>query len=289
MSALVVARVRGVASIQDGGRRGRMHDGVPRGGALVPELLARANVALGNAWDAPAIELEGAIVVEARAATRVACDDEVRALAAGERAEVRARYVAIAGGFDVPEHLGGRGALVAAGIGAWLRAGDELRASDALHAGGELQPRAADVAPAFTARDVIRVVPGPDLAAFDDALATLLSAELTVTTRDRVGTRLRGADLARRDADAALSTPMVRGAIQVPASGELIVLGPDHPTTGGYPVAAVVIRADLGHIGAKRPGERVRFCAVTLEEARLAWRKKKKECAHFFPNRNHVP
>ena len=55
---------------------------------------------------------------------------------------------------------------------------------------------------------------------------------------------------------------MVRGAIQVPSSGEPIVLGPDHPTTGGYPVVATVVRADLGGLMARPAGAFVRFTCV---------------------------
>ncbi|HVE84388.1 MAG TPA: allophanate hydrolase subunit 2 family protein, partial [Myxococcales bacterium] len=62
----------------------------------------------------------------------------------------------------------------------------------------------------------------------------------------------------------------VRGAIQVPASGEPIILGPDHPVTGGYPVLAVVIQADWGRLSGRRPGSRVRFRLVELDEARSA-------------------
>ena len=77
-----------------------------------------------------------------------------------------------------------------------------------------------------------------------------------------MGARLTGPPLLRSDDDSAPSTPMVRGAIQVPASGAPIVLGPDHPTIGGYPVLAVVIAADLGSFAARRVGARVRFRAV---------------------------
>jgi allophanate hydrolase subunit 2 len=66
---------------------------------------------------------------------------------------------------------------------------------------------------------------------------------------------------------------MVRGAIQVTLSGEPIVLGPDHPTTGGYPLIAAVIRADQGRLCARRPGTPVRFSAVSVDEAREAWRQ----------------
>jgi biotin-dependent carboxylase-like uncharacterized protein len=280
---IAIEAVRGAASIQDGGRRGHVHEGVPRGGALVPELLARANVALGNAWDAPAIELEGALVVKPHVAVRIATDDGVvRAVGAGERCEIaNARYVAIAGGIDAREQLGGRGALPSAGIGTWLRRGDELRALSRPSDG------ATTIAPGTSvfSDDPIRVIPGPDLDRFGpSALPTLLSSELTITrARDRTGTRLAGPRLMRRDTDAAASMPMVRGAIQVPASGEAIVLGPDHPTTGGYPVIAVVVRADLGRFAAKRPGDAVRFIAVSIDVARAVWR-----AGDFVSSRNNV-
>jgi allophanate hydrolase subunit 2 len=71
--------------------------------------------------------------------------------------------------------------------------------------------------------------------------------------------RLTGPPLERADSDTGISTPLVRGAIQVPASGEAIVLGPDHPTTGGYPVIATVVRSSLGSLAARPPGAPVRF------------------------------
>ena len=107
----------------------------------------------------------------------------------------------------------------------------------------------------------------------------LVSGDFTVSpTSDRVGMRLRGPPLPQADTGSGLSGPMVRGAIQVPASGEPIVLGPDHPTLGGYPVLAVVIRADWGALASRRPGEAVRFVAVSVDEAREAWRRAATTC-----------
>jgi len=107
----------------------------------------------------------------------------------------------------------------------------------------------------------VRVVLGPDLDRFDRrAVAALLEAEFAVDARsDRIGTRLVGPALPRTDADSGTSAPMLRGAIQVPASGQPIVLGPDHPTTGGYPVIATIVRASLGAFGARPIGAPVRF------------------------------
>jgi allophanate hydrolase subunit 2 len=125
----------------------------------------------------------------------------------------------------------------------------------------------------------VRVVLGPDLARFGpDVQEVLLGSTFTVSpASDRVGMRLRGPALPQADTGSGLSSPMVRGALQVPSSGEPIVLGPDHPTIGGYPVVAVVIRADWGLLAARRPGMPVKFQAVGVDEARELWRRRATE------------
>jgi allophanate hydrolase subunit 2 len=90
-------------------------------------------------------------------------------------------------------------------------------------------------------------------------------AALTRTTwtasgrSDRVGMRLEGAPLLRRDRGELPSEGMVRGAIQVPPGGEPVLFGADHPVTGGYPVVAVVLDADMDRAAQIRPGQQVRF------------------------------
>jgi biotin-dependent carboxylase-like uncharacterized protein len=264
---ITVVAVSGLATIQDGGRHGRMHEGVPPGGALVPELLACANAAVGNADDEAAIELYGAIALEGPRGMVVAGDGGT-AEELGERsptdpwrlacAGARVRYVAVRGGIDVPRVLGGRGTLLGAGLGGHegrpLRRGDVLRLGDAPE-----RPR-RHLSPPDLGAD-IRVVLGPDLDRFQpDAVDALLSGTFQVGDRsDRVGTRLSG-PLLRAPGDATgASSPMTRGAIQVPPSGSPIVLGPDHPTTGGYPVLATVVSACIGPLAARRIGAQVRF------------------------------
>ena len=113
------------------------------------------------------------------------------------------------------------------------------------------------------------VVLGPDLDRFaPGAVDRLLAGPFAVDARsDRIGTRLVGPALERLDADDGLSAPMVRGAIQVPASGQPIVLGPDHPTTGGYPVIATVVRGSIGALGARPVGAPVRFVTASFRRA----------------------
>ena len=257
---LQVVAVAGVATVQDDGRPGHMHEGVPRGGALVPELHARANVAARNRADVAALEVTGFITVAARGgAVPLAFDDgSARVLREGESCVCRAAYVAVRGGIGIPAVLGGRGTLLVAALGGFegrvLRAGDALPVGDAPIVDAPL-PAAPDL------ERPIRVVLGPDLDRFDAAAVdVLLGASFALTAqRDRVGIRLSGAVVPRRDADAGVSAPMVRGAIQIPPSGDPIVLGPDHPTIGGYPVLATVVSADCGALAARRTGASVRF------------------------------
>jgi biotin-dependent carboxylase-like uncharacterized protein len=259
-----VVTIAGLATVQDGGRAGRMHEGLPPGGALVVENLARANAAANNAPGEAGIEVFGAITLASDGPLLVAADGEAgHWLRAGEpwtvtTAGARVRYLAIRGGVDVPFALGGRGTLLAARLGG--HEGRPLRRGDILPTGGAPPGGESAIEP-LDLRAPIRILPGPDAERFAaEALPLLLSAPFEVAAQsDRVGVRLRGAVLPRLGDDDAVSAPMVRGAIQVPAAGEPIVLGPDHPTTGGYPVIATVLRADLGSLMARPLGASVRF------------------------------
>ena len=261
---LEITRAAALALLVDGGRPGRMHEGVPPGGPLVRSLLARANESAGNAPDACAVELSGTIEVIARGGPVVIADDASGAvtLSEGERHVVsttgrtRVRYLAVSGGVDAPIQLGSRGALLVAGIGGVLRRGDRLVP--------DVDGARTDRAPAITraemdADEPIAILPGPDAADVDlDVLAT---HDLRIAAAsDRIGTRLEG-PLVVRTATSTMSrrsTPMVMGAIELTPSG-LIVLGPDHPTTGGYPVVAVVPSSSLDALFARPIGSKVRL------------------------------
>ena len=108
------------------------------------------------------------------------------------------------------------------------------------------------------------MLPGPRRDWFtDDAWRTLLAADWQVSTdADRVAVRLTGPTLERCRTEELPSEAMVRGALQVPASGQPLVFGPDHPVTGGYPVIAVLTEADADRAGQLRPGDTVRFCVA---------------------------
>lgn len=256
-----IVRATGLCTIQDLGRRGHMHEALPPGGALVPELLVAANRAARNPDNAPAIEILGRFVIRADRDLRIATDrDGPRILATGEELEItseprRCAYLAVRGGIVAPLVLGGRGTLLCAKLGAPLRTGDSLAIAD--------EPESTSAVEPFGDADTIRVLPGPDLEAFaPTALAAVQEAAYRIDpTSDRVGTRLAGPALVRSATYRERSAPMVIGAIEVPSDGQPIVLGPEHPTTGGYPVLGVIASADLGRFFAIRLGGSVRFTA----------------------------
>ena len=122
---------------------------------------------------------------------------------------------------------------------------------------------AIGVAPVAPPVDVplLHVVAGPRADWFaDDALALLAASSWEVSSdSNRSGVRLIGPELPRLRHDQLHSEGMAHGAIQVPASGQPIILLADHPTTGGYPVIAVVASANLDAAGQLRPGQKLRF------------------------------
>ena len=136
-----------------------------------------------------------------------------------------------------------------------------LAAGDRLPGGRPTGPLVADCAPGLSPEDepVLRITAGPRDDWFE-ALTPLTGGVYEVTAKsNRVGVRLDGPALSRRCEGELPSEGMVTGALQVPPNGLPIVFLADHPTTGGYPVAAVLAAADIPRAAQLRPGQRVRF------------------------------
>jgi 5-oxoprolinase (ATP-hydrolysing) subunit C len=249
-SSLRVQRVMGLVMFQDLGRPGRMHLAVPPGGALVPELLVAANRRVGNPDDATCLEVQGRLVIHVAVDVDYAIDDRDRRRArANETIDVssgprRCTYLAV------------RGGLV--GDPTSIASGTTLGIAD-------VPVTSPGVTSTFVDGDLVSIIPGPDLDAFDpDALETLTSMPYRILpASNRVGTRLAGLGLPRRTDYRERSRPMVQGALEVPRDGQPIVLGPEHPTTGGYPVIGVIASAELGRFHAIRLGGGVRFRVAT--------------------------
>ena len=250
MSALLVVRVVGLATVQRAfGQPGWRAHGVPPGGALVPAWLLAANRAVGAPLDAAGIEYTGSLEVEALAPVALCAAGRRRTLEAGQRLFLPApspagvAYAALAGG------VAARGLVPRA-----LAPGDRLAV-----AGPPGPPEHVSLAPLDPTAPVC-LVPGPDLDAFAaDALAAVVRTAWTIAASGRSGLRLDGAPIVRVDTDGRRSAPVVRGAVQVPADGRPLVLGPDGPTIGGYPVLGTLVRTDAEALAARAPGATVRF------------------------------
>lgn len=284
MRALTVLDAGPLTTIQDTGRPGWAHLGVPLAGALDAGAAALANRLVGNPPEAALLETTmGGVTVRAEVAMTVAvtgagCEVRVgdRAAAFAEPVAVRAghtvvigsarsgvrSYLAIAGGIAVEPVLRSRSTDTLAGVGPpVVRVGDVLPVGPAVGA-----PAASDVGLGRVAPgDVeLRFRWGPRHGWFtDDALDRFATTSYAVSANsNRVALRLDGLPLTRRDRGELPSEGLVLGAVQVPASGHPLVFLRDHPTTGGYPVVAVVEPRDLDACAQLRPGDSVSFREV---------------------------
>ncbi|HVX23013.1 MAG TPA: 5-oxoprolinase/urea amidolyase family protein [Acidimicrobiales bacterium] len=288
--ALVVEHPGLFSVVQDGGRRGLAHAGVPRAGPADPLAHGLANRLVGNPLDAAALEMTVAgpvlrCAVPGHLAV-VGGDPDVSVdghpvgsghvvpVTAGQRVAVGPvrdgvrSYLGWAGGLAVPPVAGSRSTDLLSGLGPGpLVAGDRVGAGPPA---GALRDHLAGWPPGD--RTTLRVLPGPHPEWFpDDALAVLAADPLVVgDDSDRVGLRLAPSRPVPRLAGELDSQGMVTGAVQVPPDGHPVVLGPDHATLGGYPVVAVVIDADRWKLGQCRPGDRVRLLPVSVDEAAAA-------------------
>ncbi|MCO1596447.1 biotin-dependent carboxyltransferase family protein [Micromonospora sp. RHAY321] len=274
-----VLRAGSLTTVQDLGRPGWAHLGVPRAGALDPAALRLANRLVGNPEHAAGLEvtLTGCVLRLTRATTVAVTGAEVPVRAGDRPGDVGrpltipagtvlrigpARrgvrsWLAVAGGIDVPPLLGSRATDTLSGLGPPpLRDGDRLPLGEPQ---GEPAPVDATVSPPPQPELHLTLRPGPRDDWFTPtALDRLLGTAYTVSpVSNRVGARLTGAPLPRAVAGELPSEGIVLGAVQVPADGQPLIFLADHPTTGGYPVIGVV--TDVTPLAQARPGTTVRF------------------------------
>ena len=275
---LHVERAGPLTTVQDRGRTGLAHLGVPRAGPLDVPAAEFANRLVGNGPEAALLEVtwgglelttaDGVWVAVTGAPVPLDVDGAARA---GDRAEwlppgARLRlgapragvrsYLAVAGGVAVEPVLGSRATDTLAWVGP-PRVEDGAK----LPVGEPTGPPAAVDAPRPRRAGPLRVWPGPRSDWFGgDALERLCSTSYVVgEASNRIGLRLDGPAPERVRDDELPSEGMVLGAVQVPPGGQPVVFLADHPPTGGYPVLAVVHPDDLWQCAQLRPGEELRF------------------------------
>jgi biotin-dependent carboxylase-like uncharacterized protein len=282
MTTLEILRTGPLAIIEDLGRAGLAHLGVGRSGAADRRSHTLANRLVANPDDWATVEVTfGGFAARVRggdvdiAVTGADSNPTVGGVMFGTNsihhvgdgqvislgtpnAGLRT-YLAVRGGICVAPVLGSRSYDVMSAIGpSPLRAGDRLPIGEHTADYPELD-QAPVAAIAGTAIELL-AVPGPRDDWLVDPDALVHTDWVASDHSDRVGMRLVGRPLQHRHPDRQLpSEGATRGAIQVPPNGLPVILGPDHPVTGGYPVAGVVIDKDIDKLAQVRPGQQVRL------------------------------
>lgn len=279
------------------GRPGWQRFGVPVGGAADAWSARLANRLVGNADDAPVLEAtlagptlrfdSSTLVALAGGAWHATLDglpfpaNGARPVRAGARLAVGtgpgARvYLAVAG-LTVEPVLGSASTDLRTGFGG--HEGRALRAGDRLKAGG--RSATPQRWRGTSASGPIRIITGPHAARFAPEVLTGGAWHVS-DAADRTGARLEGERVGSGDPEVA-SMGLPLGAVQIPADGRPIVMLADRPVTGGYPVPACVIRADIGRVAQLRPGDEVRFASVSVEEAIQALRQAEADLEDLEP------
>lgn len=284
--ALEVVATGPLATLQDLGRPGLAALGVGQSGAADAPSMRLANRLVGNECGTACVEVTfGGLEVRARGGVTVAlagapCPMSVdgrqvapytvvwvpdgAVLRLGAPTSGLRSYLAVRGGLDVAPVLGSCSTDTLSGVGpAPLEPGRRLRVGRATRPlpGVDLAPvRVPDAGDLW-----LRVVRGPRADWFTDAAYdALLTTPYEVTAEsNRIGMRLSGTALERSCEAELPSEGMVAGALQVPPSGQPTLFLADHPVTGGYPVVAVVVAADVALAAQARPGQQLRFHSTT--------------------------
>jgi antagonist of KipI len=282
-----------LTTVQDLGRYGYSHLGISPGGTADSLAMRIANLLVGNAENAAALEMTLAGVTlefdeqSVVALTGGKCDCRINndtapmwqairvpaegVLTCGPMKTGSRLYLAIQGGLDVQPIMGSASTNIAGHFGGFggrgLRKGDLLGVRKGPNSRlPTLKPGAVE---GLYSREPLRITRGAQHDWFGvEAFGKLLSCPYTVSEQsNRSGLRLQGESISPRVQSQLLTEGVSLGAIQVPQDEQPIILFVDQQTTGGYPKIANVITADLYRVGQLRPREQVRFIEVAIPEA----------------------
>lgn len=303
-------------TVQDLGRIGYQHDGIAVSGAMDPYACRIANMIVGNDERCAVLEMTliGATLQIQADCWLAICGGDMRPLIDGQAVpmwrpvwvkEGRVltfqyahkgcrTYVAVAGGLDVPAVMESRSTYVRGQFGGIegrpLQAGDvipikehhlplkpHLSAQQSFYAPSWSVSRF--IGPHYSGRPVVRVIQGHEFDYFaPQSQRDFLFRSYTVSRRaDRMGYHLSGVKLqASEQATEMVSTAVTMGTIQVPPSGEPIILMADRQTIGGYPRIAQVITVDLPLLAQLKPIDRLHFVEVTHRQAEQLFQRQER-------------
>ena len=279
-----------LTTVQDLGRAGHQHEGIPESGAMDALAARLGNLLVGNEDGAavlemtllgPHLEFGRATVAALTGASHDARLDgqpvaawRAFSIPAGgslDIAEARTGcrgYLAVAGGFDAQATLGSRSTYIPASFGGHqgraLRPGDVLASGDRITHVSSGRTIAPAMRPAYGS--TLRFIPSDSLD--EGARTAILDRELRVSeSSDRMGYRLESEGIDWPVFPEALSAAVTMGTLQLPPGGSPILLMADRQTTGGYPVLGQVASVDLGSAAQLRPRDHFRLVTVSLDEA----------------------
>ena len=279
-------------TVQDNGRWGFQQYGMPVAGAMDINSLHLANKLVNNdlneacleaTIDGPTIEFEAETYISICGANMQAQINTTsvemyktlyvkqgdilsfKGLVCGCRA-----YIAFAGGIRVPKVMGSKSTYLRGKLGGFN--GRELKSGDEIEIGtnniNEIKVATNDEIPVFKDSFTARIIAGPEAEYFSlKGLETFLYAEYTLSQQcDRMGYRLAGEKIEHKSKVEIISSGIAFGTIQVPSHGEPIIMMADRQTTGGYPRIACVISEDLPYLAQLKPGDKLRFKEVKLND-----------------------
>ena len=314
MDTFLVLTPGSYSTVQDKGRFGYQHLGIPISGALDTFAYRIANLLVGNPEDSAVLEvtvvgsqlaflqetyvaLTGADMEMTLNFTPVECWTSIR-VEPGDVLNIQwvrsgcRGYLSVTGGIAVPKVMGSCSTYVGGKIGGYK--GRPLKKGDVVQSGrGFLltSPRQLpkSLIPRYSDEILLRAVPGPQDDFFDEGLTTLFESTYTVTNNaDRMGYRLQGPPIIQRDnvPRSIISEPTIPGGIQIPADNQPIILLVEQ-TVGGYTKIATVISTDISKIAQIMPGNTIRFKRVDLDTAHAIYAENERmirQVSNLFSN-----
>jgi antagonist of KipI len=290
-------------TLQDSGRVGYMKYGIPASGAADRFSARVANLLAGNLPEAAVLEttlfrldllaLEDLVIAVTGGDLSPRVNQEPLpmwqgvSVKSGDRISFGGRkrgfrsFLAVRGGFAGPRFLGSQSVFARGLMGNPCQAGEILETAKGAAGTPFLAPFPADLLPDFSRRAPLRVILGPQEDRFSrQGIETFLSSEYAVSPQsDRMGYRLDGPKIEHTQGADIISEGIARGAVQVPGDGLPIIMLWDAQVSGGYTKIANVISADLDGLAQVMPGQKLRFSAVSLEEAHRALREERERLA----------
>ena len=306
-----------LTTVQDMGRYGSQETGMAVSGVMDTRAAALADILVGND------ENEAVLEVTMMGPIMEFTEDELIAVTGGdlgvkvdgnplpryEAVLIKAgqtvsfggmyggsrAYMAFAGGLDVPVVMGSRSTNLKAKIGGIegrkLGAGDEIGFRSPKTWLPNMAARKLLLPELFSREHTLRVVMGPQDDCFtEEGISTFLGSAYTISNEyDRMGCRMEGPVIAHKNGGDIITDGISFGAVQVPSHGQPIVMMADHQTTGGYTKIAGIISADLPKAAQLKPGCKVNFQQVSVEEAQDIYVKELEELKALKEKLDYVP